>query len=114
MSRINNYEELVAERKMLELKIIEQKEILNNGLLDLKEKLEPLLNLRSAFGIFDKKTTSNSLLSAIVSTGIDLIAGQGMSPKLNWLARLALSFVTKKLLNRSGKQLSSNGIHSTN
>ena len=114
MSRINNYEELVAERRMLELKIIAQKEILNTGLLDLKEKLEPILNLRSSLGLFDKKTNSSSLLNAIVSTGIDLIAGQGLSPRLNWLARLALSFVTKKFLNRSTKQVDSNGIHSTN
>jgi hypothetical protein len=114
MSRINTYEDLVAERRMLELKIIAQKEIINTGLLDLKERLEPLLNLRSAFGIFDKKTTGNSILRAVVSTGIDLIAGQGMSPKINWLARLALSFVTKKFLNRSAKPLSSNGIHATN
>lgn len=107
MSRINNYEELVAERQMLEIKITEQKEILNKELLDLREKLEPLMALRPILNIFGKKNANTSLLNAIVSTGIDLIAGRGVSPKLNWLARLAISFVAKKLATRSVNHLHS-------
>ena len=108
MSRINNYEELVAERQMLEIKIMEQKEILNKELLELKEKLEPLMALRPMLNIFGKKNSSTSLLSAVLSTGIDLLAGQGVSPKLNWLAKLAISFVANKLATRKVKQLHSN------
>jgi hypothetical protein len=108
MSRINNYEQLVAERQMLEIKITEQKEILNKELLELREKLEPLMALRPILNIFGKKTGNSSLLNAVLSTGIDLIAGQGVSPKLNWLAKLAISFVAKKLATRSVKQLHSN------
>lgn len=69
MSRINNYEELVAERLRLETKIAEQKEILNKELLELKEKLEPLQALRPILNIFSKKgSTPTSLVSAIVSS----------------------------------------------
>ena len=109
MSRINNYEELVAERLRLETKITEQKEILNKELLDLREKLEPLQALRPILNIFNKKkSNTTSLVSAIVSTGIDLLAGQGLSPKVNWLARLAISFVANKLASRKVKHLHSN------
>ena len=108
MSRINTYEELVAERLRLETKIMEQKEILNKELLELKEKLEPLQALGPILNIFNKKRpTTTSLVGAIVSTGIDLLAGQGLSPKLNWLARLAISFVAKKLAT-----LKINNLHS--
>lgn len=108
MSRINNYEELVAERRRLETKIMEQKEILNKDILDLREKLEPLMALRPLLTLFGKKGANASLLNAILSTGIDLVAGQGLSPKINWLARLAISFVAKKLANRSFKNKISN------
>lgn len=108
MSRINNYEELVAERQMLETKITEQKEILNKELMKLREKLEPLMALSPILNIFGKKNSSTSLLSAVLSTGIDLVAGQGVSPKLNWLAKLAISFVANKLAARKVKQLHSN------
>jgi hypothetical protein len=96
MRRINNYNELIAEQRMLEKKITEQKETLNNSLMNLKANLEPILNWGSPLAVFDKKTAGTSLLTAIVSTGIDLIAGHGLSPKLNWLARLAISLITKK------------------
>jgi hypothetical protein len=109
MSRINNYKELVAERMRLEIKIMEQKEILNKELLELKEKLEPLQALRPILNIFNKKSSNaTSLVSAIVSTGIDLIAGQGLSPKLNWLVQLAISFLAKKLAIRKVNRLHSN------
>ncbi len=108
MSRINTYEELVAERQRLEIKIMAQKEILNKELLELKEKLEPLQALRPILNIFNKKNSNTtSLVSAIVSTGIDLIAGQGLAPKLNWLVRLAISFIAKKMAARSVKNLHS-------
>ncbi len=109
MSRINTYEELVAERQMLEIKIIAQKEILNQELLELKEKLEPLQVLRPILSIFNKKNSNTtSLVSAIVSTGIELIARQGLSTKLNWLVRLAIPFVAEKLANSSVKKIPSN------
>jgi len=95
MSRINNYDELVAERKRIENRISEQKLIINEGLHDLKEKLEPFLYLVPILNIFKKKPANNSLLKFIASFGIDLLVGQKLLSKSNWLAKLLVPMVLK-------------------
>jgi len=103
MSRINNYEELMVERSRLEFKLIEHKKILSTGLQELKEKLVPFMNLLPLLNLFAKKTTGGSVLAAVVSSGVDLLVGPNMSPKLAWVAKLILSFISKRLSNRSTK-----------
>jgi hypothetical protein len=110
MNRISSYNELVAERKMLEASIVEQQKIISTGFENLKAKLQPLLNLQPILTLFDKKTPGSSLVSAVASAAIDLLVAQGISPKLNWLAKLALSFVSKRLLPRS---VNNNGFEET-
>ena len=95
MSRINNYDELVAERKKIEHRISEQKLVINQGLQELKEKLEPFLNLLPILNIFKKKPANNSILKFIASFGIDLLVGQKLLSKSNWLIRLLVPTVLK-------------------
>ena len=95
MSRINNYQELVAERKKIEYKISEEKVIINEGLQELKEKLEPFLYLLPILNIFKKKPANNSVLKFIASFGIDLLVGQRLLSKSNWLTKLLVPMVLK-------------------
>jgi hypothetical protein len=95
MSRINNYTELVIERKRIERIIVEEKQILNEGLHDLKEKLEPFLYLLPVLNIFKKKTSNNSFLKFAASLGIDLFVGQRLLAKSSWLSRIIIPMVLK-------------------
>ena len=95
MSRINNYAELIAERKIIEHRISEQKLIINEGLQELKEKLEPFLYLLPILNVFKKKSNNNSLLKFIASFGIDLLVGQKLLSKSNWLTKLLVPMVLK-------------------
>ena len=95
MSRINNYDELVLERRKLETTIAEQKLILREGLHDLKEKLEPFLFLVPILNVFNKKPGNHSLLKFIASFGIDLLVGQKLLSKANWLTKLLVPMVLK-------------------
>lgn len=76
MNKINNYADLMAEQKIIEAKIIEQKAVLNKGISALKEKVEPFLYLLPILNIFKKKDTGTSLLKFAASAGIDLLVGQ--------------------------------------
>lgn len=105
MSRINNYEELVAERRRVEEKIVEQKLIIHQDVAELKEKLEPFFSLLPVFNIFNGKRPNNSFLKGVTSLGIDLLAGPKLA-KANWLIRL---FVPLFLKGISSQALGGNG-----
>lgn len=94
MSRINNYEELIAERRRLEGKIVEEKLIIRQDIRELKEKLEPIFSLLPVLNIFSGKRSNNSFLKGVTSLGIDLLAGPKLA-KANWLMRLFVPMFLK-------------------
>jgi hypothetical protein len=100
MSRINNYEELVAERRRVEGKIVEQKLIIHQDMSDLKQKLEPFFNLLPVLNIFSGKRSNNSFLKGVTSLGIDLLAGPKLA-KANWLIRLFVPMFLKRVSSRA-------------
>lgn len=95
MSRINNYDELVAERKKIEYQISQEKALLSEGINEIKEKLEPFLYLLPVLNIFKKKPANNSVLKFIASFGIDLLVGQRLLSKSSWLTRLLVPMALK-------------------
>ncbi len=108
MRKINNYDDLVAERKMVEGRIVEQKAAINDGIDKLKQKFEPFLYLLPVLSIFGKKTgNDNSILKTVSSIGIDLL-GQRVLSKSNWFTRLLVPLFLKAVSSRvmgSGKRI---------
>lgn len=94
MTRINNYEELIAERRRVESDIVEQRLILKAGLHEAKEKLEPFMYLLPILNIFKKKEPNHSVLNAATSVGIDLFVGQKLA-KAGWITRLLVPMALK-------------------
>lgn len=94
MIRINNYEELIVERRRVESEIAEKRLILKAGLQDAKEKLAPFMYLLPILTIFKKKESNHSLLNAATSVGIDLFVGQKLA-KAGWFTRLLVPMVLK-------------------
>lgn len=99
MSKINNYDELLAERRRLENQIYEQKLVIKQDFSDLKSKMEPFLNLLPVMNIFRNKKTSHPLLNSVTSLGIDLL-GQRLLSKTNWIARVIIPLITKVVTSR--------------
>jgi len=95
MTRINNYEELLAERKRVESNIAGQRLVLKAGLQDVKEKLQPFMYLLPILNIFKKKDTNHSFMSAATSVGIDLFVGQKLLSKAGWFTRLFVPMILK-------------------
>ena len=101
MNRISNYDELLAERRRIESNIAEQKLIINKGITDIKNKLEPFLNLLPILNVFKKKEpATTSLLQVATSLGIDLIVGQRLLSKASWMTRLVVPMVLKLFSSR--------------
>ena len=100
MSRINNYEELIADQKRIENKISEQRLAINEGINDLKEKLQPFLYLLPILNIFKRPQGNSSLLKTATSLGIDLV-GQTFLSKANWITKLIVPLFFKGFSNRA-------------
>ncbi|MFY8037781.1 MAG: hypothetical protein ACOVMQ_11470 [Cyclobacteriaceae bacterium] len=97
MTKINTYNELVAERKMIEANIIAQKAIISNEMSELKTKLEPFLYLLPVLNIFKSKTAGTPILSFLAAKGIDLMVGKNGLMKSNWLVRLIAPILINRL-----------------
>ena len=99
MSSIRTYEELLTERKRLDNNLVLHKAAINAELMNIKERFEPLTQVVSWLGIFKNKTagTGGSLLKMGAEAGIDLLVGQSMLSKVNWLAKLVIPFILKKV-----------------
>jgi hypothetical protein len=108
MNKISNYTELVAERKILETRIVEQKKVINNGINELKVKLEPFMYLLPVLNVFKSGRSGGSFLKFVASAGIDLLVGQKLLTKANWLVRLIvpmlLKSVTKKAIEEGNEK----------
>ncbi len=100
MTKISTYDELVAERKMIEADIIAQKAVISSEISQLKTKLEPFLYLLPVLNIFKSKAAGTSMLSFIAAKGIDLMVGKNGLMKSNWLVRLIAPILINKLSAR--------------
>lgn len=106
MSQINNYEELMEERRRLEFRIEEHKNNLRSDFQEVKEKLTPFLNLLPILNIFKKKPGNiqgdgNSIWKLVTSLGIDLLVGQNLLSKANWFTRLLVPLFLKGISARA-------------
>jgi hypothetical protein len=95
MNRINNYNDLLAEKLRLENKILEQKQNLKKSITEIKEKLAPLLFLLPILS-FLKKSKSSGLMKTSVSLGIDWLVGHKFLSKSSWLVKLLVPRVLKQ------------------
>ena len=110
MTKINNYDELLAERLRLEGLLREHKATIATEVSAIKEKLHPIFSLVSFLGVFRRKP-DQSLLQFGADVGVELLLRQNQVAKSNWITRLVLPFLAKgataKVLEkiRSKKQL---------
>ena len=100
MNRIRNYDDLVAHRTHLEGNLRAQKAYLNNKVVKIKEKFEPIQKVISFFN--GEKNgrgkmllqTGSSLLKIGSSAGIDLLFQKKLS-KAGWFTKLVMPFVLR-------------------
>lgn len=100
MSKISNYEELVAERVRIQQMLALQKAEINAEISELKDRLKPVTGLLSFF----KRDKNPSIKSTAIQTGanigIDVLLRNTLLGRAGWLARLIVPFMAKKISSR--------------
>lgn len=100
MSKIKNYDDLVAHRTHLEANLRTQKAYLKDRVGQIKERLEPIVKVVSFFnGEKNSRSkmllqTGSSLLKIASNAGIDLLLQKKLT-KAGWLTKLVLPFVLR-------------------
>ncbi len=95
MSRINNYEELVQERKKLEADLMHYGSAIEGEVNAIRRKFEPLTRAVAFFSPSKNGTPNNKLLEVGTNLGIDLFVLPRFLRKAGWLARTILPVVVK-------------------
>ena len=101
MNKINNYEELVLERKKLESDLLHYKSIITGEVDVLKHKMEPIVDVVSFFSPSKNPSQNNKLLQAGTNIGIELLVRQKLLSKAGWFTKLVLPFILKKISSRA-------------
>jgi hypothetical protein len=101
MNKINNYEDLILERKRLESDLAHHKTIITRELDEIKHKVEPITDVVSFFSPSKNPPTNNKLLQAGANLGIELLVRQKLLSKAGWLTKLVLPFILKKVSSRA-------------
>jgi hypothetical protein len=101
MSKINNYEELVLERKKLETQLAHYRLVIDGEVQEIKQKLEPIAKVVSFFSPSKNPSQNNKLLQAGTNLGIELLVRQKLLSKAGWLTKLVLPFILKKVSSRA-------------
>ncbi|HKZ38272.1 MAG TPA: hypothetical protein VJ184_11515 [Chryseolinea sp.] len=101
MSRINNLEELILEKKRLESDLITYKSTINSEIQHLKQKMEPISNVVSFFSTAKTVSPNNKLLQVGTNIGIDILLREKLLSKAGWFTRLVLPYVLKKVSSKA-------------
>jgi len=102
MTKINNYDDLILEKRRLSQTLLIQKMEINAEIHSLKQKFAPIINLVSLFGggaaegTTSVATTGKSLLKLGANAGIDLLVGPRLA-KAGLFAKLAIPFVLRRI-----------------
>jgi hypothetical protein len=101
MSKINNYDDLILERKRLESDLAHYKSIITGELDEIKHRIEPITDVVSFFSPSKNPPANNQLLQAGANLGIELLVRQKLLSKAGWLTKLVLPFILKKVSSRA-------------
>jgi hypothetical protein len=102
MSKINNYEELILEKKRLESDLLHYKAIVNSEIAVIKHKMEPITDMVSFLSPSSNPAQPKSkLLQAGTNLGIELLVRQKLLSKAGWLTKLIVPYILKKVSSRA-------------
>ena len=99
MNNITTYNDLVQERQRLSLLLEERKILVKTEFEEIKIKLKPLTNIVEVVEKMSSKDTSNPLLNAGISMGVNFLLKNVLLRNAGWITRLVLPVLAKNYLS---------------
>lgn len=105
-TQIRSFKELIAEKQRLKNVYYEQKLVLKNDLISLKDDLNPVKQILNKLSLFTSPDKSLGLLNVGLSFGLDFILKKLLFKKAGWIIKLVAPFFIKNaLLNLAAKKI---------
>jgi hypothetical protein len=99
MNNITTYNDLVQERQRLSLLLEERKILVKTEFEEIKIKLKPLTNIVEVVEKMSSKDTSNPLVNAGISMGVNFLLKNVLLRNAGWITRLVLPVLAKNYLS---------------
>jgi hypothetical protein len=99
MNNITTYNDLVQERQRLSLLLEERKILVKTEFEEIKIKLKPLTNIVEVVEKMSSKDTSNPLVNAGISMGVNFLLKNVLLRNAGWITRLILPVLAKNYLS---------------
>jgi hypothetical protein len=99
MNNITTYNELIQEKQRLSLVLEERKILVKTEFEEIKIKLKPLSNIAEIVEKISTKDTSNPLINAGISMGVNFLLKNVLLRNAGWVAKLILPVLTKNYLS---------------
>jgi hypothetical protein len=100
-SRINNYDDLIRERKTLEVDLARYRSEIDTEVQLIRQKVDKVTNVFNFFNRPQDSTQNNKLLEAGTNLGIELFVRQRLLAKSGWFTKLTLPFLLKKISSKA-------------
>jgi len=99
MNNITTYNDLVQEKQRLSLLLEERKILVKTEFEEIKLKLKPLTNIVEVVEKMSSKDTSNPLLNAGISMGVNFLLKNVLLRNAGWITKLILPVLAKNYLS---------------
>jgi hypothetical protein len=99
MNNITTYNDLLQEKQRLSLLLEERKILVKTEFEEIKLKLKPLSNIVEVVEKMSSKDTSNPLLNAGISMGVNFLLKNVLLRNAGWITRLILPVLAKNYLS---------------
>lgn len=97
---INNFEDLMAEKKRLKVALKANKANINESFKDLKEELNPFSQVRKTAQSALKANTANPIVRFGIKRATDFLVGKVLLKRAGWLPRLIIPFAVRDISSR--------------
>lgn len=104
MSKITNYEELLAEKQRLKLLLSEREMELKTEFEEIKAKLRPLAQIMDFAEKITSKEKNNPLINTGIEVGVNFLLRKVLLRNAGWIIKLLMPVLVRNYLTHEVKE----------
>ena len=99
-TEINNYEDLMAEKKRLQDRLKASKAGIGHSFEAIKEEVNPFSGIQKSAGSVFQSCTTNPLVKFGIRRASEFLIGKVLLKRAGWLPRLVVPFIVREVSTR--------------
>ncbi|GAB3432512.1 hypothetical protein [Niabella aquatica] len=100
-SEINNYDDLMAEKKRLKERLKTSKAVISYSFEAIKQEINPFSGVKKKAGSMFQSGTTNPLVKFGIRRASEFLIGKVLLKRAGWLPRLVIPFIVREVTVRT-------------